>query len=107
MLPIPPVRGTISTTIGIHQRNPPGDDGHLVRICGTVTRAGPVKAGCGKVNHGRGVYSELRGARVHFQNAFLFVDFRGFLFVFFFFRCFYVDFPDFFSLVSQFWGFSY
>ena len=59
-------------------RNPPsqsipalkGDDGQLVRICGTVTRAGPVKAGM----FWKSWRSEWRRGRSHFPKA----SFRGF-----------------------------
>lgn len=58
-------------------RNPPsqsipalkGDDGQLVRICGTVTRAGPVKAGM----FWKSWRSEWRRGTSHFPKA----SFRG------------------------------
>lgn len=66
-------------------RNPPsqsipalkGDDGQLVRICGTVTRAGPVKAGM----LWKSWRSEWRRGTSHFPKV-SFVDVHGILFSF-------------------------
>ena len=65
-------------------RNPPsqsipalkGDDGQLVRICGTVTRAGPVKAGM----FWKSWRSEWRRGTVVTSQKCLFVDVHGVLF---------------------------